>query len=187
MNNKINNVDTMNILRKIPLFCSSYSFLIFIALLLKWDFNNLTCLKGIFIMVIFALIVLGYYFLYNDINNSSTGGDDHIICSVENKNDMMHTYLLPYLIFILTFVTTSPFGHPQILALSIFFAILFIVYISSDLFLFDITLIFLGYSYYKVTSKTNAFIVISNVNLYEKINKRLYFRLIDSNLFLYGD
>lgn len=47
--------------------------------------------------------------------------------------------------------------------------------------------IIFGYSYYKVTSQTNSFVVISNVNLYEKINKKLYFKLIDSNLFKYEE
>ena len=177
----------MHILRKIPLFISSYSFLIIIALLLKWDFNNISILKWVFIIFLSVLIGLGYYYLYNDIKHPSSGGESHKICSVENKNDMMHTYLLPYLIFILTFIPTSSFNQAQILALIIFFAILFIVYIRSDLFLFDVVIIFCGYSYYKVTSETNTFIVISNVNLYENIKKELYFRLIDTNLFKYGD
>ena len=177
----------MHILRKIPLFCSSYSFLIIIALLLKWDFNKMSNCKWFFIIVLSVLIVLGYYYLYKDIKHPSSGGESHKICSVENKNDMMHTYLLPYLIFILTFITTSPFDYAQLGALIIFFAILFIVYIRSDLFLFDIMAIFCGYSYYKVISETNAFVVISKVNLYNNINKKFYFRLIDTNLFKYGD
>lgn len=176
----------MHILKKIPLFCSSYSFLIIIALLLKCDFDNMTNCELLFIIFILALIGLGYYFLYKNIKHPPSGGNDHTICSIENKNDMMHTYLLPYLIFILTFTTTLK-CNAHLLALIIFFAILFVIYIHSDLFLFDIMVIIRGYSYYKVTSKTNAFIVISNVNLYENINKELYFRLIDSNLFKYGD
>lgn len=177
----------MHILRKIPLFCSSYSFLIIIAVLLKWDLNKMSDYKWFLIIILSVLIVLGYYYLYKDIKHPSSGGESYKICAVENKNDMMHTYLLPYLIFILTFIPTSPFDYAQIVALIIFFAILFIVYIRSDLFLFDIVVIFCGYSYYKVTSETNAFIVISNVNLYENIKNELYFRLIDTNLFKYGD
>lgn len=177
----------MHFLRKIPLFCSSYSFLIVMGILLKMDYKIMSCYQWSFISIIFSLIILGYYFLYNDIKHSSSGGDSYKVCSVENKNGMMHTYLLPYLIFILTFATTSPFNHAQLLALLMFFAILFIVYIRSDLFLFDIMVIVFGYSYYKITSETNTFVIISNVNLYEKINKKLYFRLIDDNLFKYGD
>lgn len=177
----------MHFLRKIPLFCSSYSFLIIIAILLNMDYNVISFYHKILIILLSALISLGYYFLYNDITNPSSGGNSYKICSVENKNDMMHSYLLPYLIFILTFITTSPFNHAQLLALLIFFAILFIVYIRSDLFLFDIMLIVFGFSYYKITSETNTFIVISNVNLYEKINKKLYFKLIDDNLCRYED
>ena len=176
----------MHFLRKIPLFCSSYSFLIVIGILLKMDYKIMSYYQWSFIIFIFSLIILGYYFLYNDIKHSSNG-DSYKLCSVENKNDMVHTYLLPYLIFILTFITTSPFNHAQLLALLIFFAILFIVYISSDLFLFDIMVIIFGYSYYKITSETNTFVVISNMNLYEKINKKLYLRLIEDNLFKYGD
>jgi len=176
----------MHFLKKIPLFCSSYSFLILIALLLKVNMSNILDYWIVYI-IIFPLICAGYYFLYNYIKHPSSGGESHKLCVVENKNDMMHTYLLPYLIFILTFITSSPFNHAQFLALIIFFAILFVVYIRSDLFLFDIVVIFCGYSYYKVTSETNAFIVISNVNLYENIKKDLYFRLIDTNLFKYGD
>lgn len=177
----------MHVLKKIPLFCSSYSFLIILALLLKLDFNNISNCKLFFIAIVLTLICIGYNFLYNDIKHPSSGGNDHTICSVENKNDMIHTYLLPYLIFILTFTIPPKFISAHILALIIFFAILFVVYIRSDLFLFDIMVIVCGYSYYKVTSETNVFMVISNVNLYENINKKLYFRLIDTNLFKYGD
>jgi uncharacterized membrane protein len=157
------------------------------AALLKIDFKNIPCYKLFLLILILALICLGYYFLYNDIKNHSSGGDTHKICSVENKNDMMHTYLLPYLVFILTFIGSSSLEYGQLVALIIFFAILFVVYVRSDLFLFDFMLIVFGYSYYKVTSQTNAFVVISNVNLYEKINQEVYFRLIDDNLFKYGE
>ena len=143
--------------------------------------------KWILLAAIICLISLGYYFLYNDIKHHSSGGDTHKICSIENKNDIMHTYLLPYLVFILTFISSSSLEYGQLLALIIFFAILFVVYIHSDLFLFDIMLIIFGYTYYKITSETNAFIVISKENLYEKINKNLYFKLIDGNIFKYGD
>lgn len=177
----------MHFLRKIPLFFSSYSFLFLIAMLLKVKLETMSCYKWILIIILVALICLGYYYLYKDIKHPSSGGDTHTIYSVENKNDMVHSYLLPYLIFILTFIGTSSWDYCQLGAIIIFFVILFIVYIRSDLFLFDITLIAFGYSYYKVTSKTNAFVVISNVNLYEKINDDLYFKLIDENLFKYGE
>lgn len=176
----------MHFLRKIPLFCSSYSALIIIAIALKINLETITVYGWIFLIFLIILIILGYYFLYNDIKYHSSGRVTHKICSIENKNDMMHTYLLPYLIFILTFFSPLGLGYGQIIALIIFFAILLIVYIRSDLFLFDIMLIFFGYSYYKVTSETNSFVVISNVNLYEKINKELSFELIDENIFIYG-
>ena len=154
----------MHFLRKIPLFCSSYSALIIIAIALKINLETITVYGWIFLIFLIILIILGYYFLYNDIKYHSSGRVTHKICSIENKNDMMHTYLLPYLIFILTFFSPLGLGYGQIIALIIFF----------------------GYSYYKVTSETNSFVVISNVNLYEKINKELSFELIDENIFIYG-
>lgn len=177
----------MHFLKKIPLFCSSYSPLIIIALLLKVNFHNLACWKLVALAVIIGLICVGYYFLYKDIKQPSSGIEDHTILSVENRNDMMHTYLLPYLIFILSFFTPSLLKQTQLLALIIFSLILFFVYIRSDLFLFDIFVIIFGYNYYKVISKTNAFVVISNVNLYEKINMELSFKLIDANIFKYEE
>lgn len=176
----------MHFLKKIPLFCSSYSLLFVIAILLKVNFKNISINQLFLIVLIFILIIFGYYFLFKCVKNTSPG-NSHTICSVENKNDMMHTYLLPYLVFILSFVAPSPLKNTEFLALFIFFLILFFVYIRSDLFLFDFVLILCGYSYYKVTSKTNEFIVISDVNLYEKINEDLFFRLIDDNIFKYGE
>lgn len=133
-----------------------------------------------------SLIGLGYSILYSSVKNPSTGNNKHKVYSVENKNDMIHTYLLPYLVFILSFMNPS-LNLNQFIALIIFLGILIITYINSDLFLFDILLIIRGYSYYKINSETNVFIVISKENLYEKKNQTLSFKLIDKNLFKYED
>jgi len=178
--------DFMHIIKKPFLFCSSYSPLIIIMLLLKFNFNNLTWFEEFVVLISLVSIELGYIFLHHSLTNTKTGAKPHIIKSVENKNDLMHTYLLPYIIFIIPF-GLSDLNFPQIIAIIILFILLCIIYIRSDLFLFDIILIFLGYNYYKISTDNNVFVALSKENLYEYKNNELTFRLVDKNFLKYGD
>lgn len=176
----------MNIINKFLLFCSSYSPLLIIFPLLIIDFNNIN-FNSIFIIIISAiLIVLGLLCLYINIFSESTGNHTIKIRSVENKNELMHTYLLPYIVFILSFIDpTFSSSINKILSIIIFIIILFIVYINSDLFLLDIILISFKYKYYKVTSDNNEVIIITKENLYSKINEEINVKIINDNLFKY--
>ena len=132
-------------------------------------------------------IGLGYIFLYHAFTNPTTGVKTYIIRSIENKNDLMHTYLLPYILFIVPLIGIIALNNLQIIAIMLLCVLLCIIYMRSDLFSFDVILIVLGYNYYKITTDNNAFIAISKENLYEYINQELSFKLIDKNVLKYGE
>lgn len=172
-------------IKKLFLFFSSYSPLIIMLLLLKINFLNMSFLEMIILLLSSIFIITGYIILYYTVFHYSKGSEEYEIHSIENKNDMMHTYLMPYLVFIFSFISLEILNINQIIAFIILFVILFIIYINSDLFLFDIILIAKGYAYYKVSTEYNVFIVLSKDNMYEKKNEKVNFRFIDDNILKY--
>ena len=130
-----------NFINKFFLFCSSYSPLLIIFLIYSSKISSINA-------VICSFLIGGWVALYFNINGESTGKHVIKVCSVENKNDMMHTYLLPYIIFILTFDSNVLMSINKLISIIIFIMVLFIVYINSNLFLFDFILMVFKYKYY---------------------------------------
>lgn len=175
------------IIKKFFLFCSSYSLLFILIIILKWYPNTFTFYHWLLIGGIIISIIIGNVYINCIINNPSTGNFDVEIQSVENKNNLMHAYLLPYIVFILSFINNTPLNLQQTVAIAIFIIILFIIYCKSDLFSLDITLIARGYSYYKVTSKNNELIIITKNNLYSKKGRKIKTKRIDDNVVIYQE
>lgn len=175
------------LLKNFCLFCSSYSLLFAITIILRASYGNFTYCHWILIGLIIILIIGGYFILFLTIKRPPTGNSNITIESVENKNDLIHTYLLPYIVFILSFMTPTPLNTFKTIAIAIFLAILFVIYCKSDLSLFDIILIAIGYSYYKVTSKNKEILVITKENLYNQKGKKIKTKPIMDNTMIYGE
>ena len=183
----MNKSDIWKIFKNFCLFCSSYSLLFIITILLKSGNTALTCGHWIIIVIVSCFIIIGYALLTLTMINPPTGNSKITIESVENKNDLIHTYLLPYIVFILSFMVPPPLNTNQTIAIAIFIIMLFIIYCKSDLSLFDISLIAIGYSYFKVTSKNKEILVITKENLYNKKGKEIKIKPIMDNTVIYGD
>lgn len=175
------------LLRNICLFFSSYSLLFTITIILRFSYGNFTRYHWILIGLIIILVLSGYLILFLTIKSPPTGNSSITIDSVENKNDLIHTYLLPYIVFILSFMTLVPLDTFQTIAITIFLIILFVIYCKSDLSLYDVILISIGYSYYKVTSKNKEILVITKENLYNKKGKKIKAKPIMDNTMIYGE
>ena len=183
----MNNSDLWELFKNFCLFCSSYSILFIITIILKSSYNNLTFGHWILIGAITSFIIIGYTLLALTIKNPPTGDSKITIESVENKNDLIHTYLLPYIVFILSFMAPTPLNINQTIAILIFLIMLFIIYCKSDLSLFDICLIAIVYSYFKVTSKNKEILVITKENLYNLKGKEIKIKPVMDNTVIYGD
>lgn len=91
----------MLLIKKPFLFCSSYSPLIIMMLLLIKSNTN-SDLYELIQAISLISIELGYIFLHYAFTNTTTGPKTHTIRDIENKNDLLHTYLMPYIIFVVS-------------------------------------------------------------------------------------
>lgn len=161
----------LGLLSKISMFLSSY-FLLFLAVAVKYDFNNITLALLItsFCGVLYTLFI---------IKTTRVNRDSRKVIQVNAENEKvlsyLVTYLLPFLGFNLTNLSDS-------IALVILFMAVGLLYIKADLIFINPVLMLFGYNIYSVTFENNQKrILLSKRNIQEIRNtqKTTFYELKD--------
>lgn len=169
---------------KLLLFLSSYipMFLIFT---IKNYYNKV--ITSIFVVTIILCILIWVLIFAIPKKETYRGGQK--VRKIENKNHESLNYLIPYLIAFINFDMTK---WQDCLTILILFAILFVIYLNSDLLYVNPMLLFFNYKFYKVTlhdpfvgSLKNEYEIIlitkrDNIKIDDKIN----IKEVDSSTFL---
>lgn len=126
---------------KLGLFLSSY-FPLFLIITIK-NYPNYDLIYCLIAVAIISIIVWGLIIL--DTRNNP--GEDYKILNIENRTHESLNYLAPYLIAFLNFDFTK---WQDITVLIIFFIIIFVVYMTSDLIYTNPLVTFFGYKIYRI-------------------------------------
>lgn len=179
-------------LAKFILFLSAYIplFIIMgIKYFLKFIYNiNMPYLKltipiPIIPIIILIVIILLIYNFKKIINNSKSETEKFFVVNrIDEKNDIILTYLVPYFFSFVSISSTEEF-----LCCIVIFIIIFMIYINSEILYINPLFIFLGYNFYKIYSKNTNLLLISKIDVNRRLGKKIGVMQLSSKVYMVSD
>ena len=187
------NLDLINT-NKILLFFSAYSpLLIFISikvyflkinyylihiLFLNFSFEVPIKWGSVIFLFIFSLLVIyPFFILYK---SKSITFKPIKVKKIDEKTDMILSYLFPYIISFTSFDTLEELFYALII-----FLFIFLIYIKSDILFINPFFIFAGYKFYYLYTEKSYILVLSKKDLYRSIDDTIYVKQIGNRLFIF--
>ncbi len=150
---------------KIFLFLSSYAPL-FAILAIKNYLNEK------FVLIMLLLILIPNFLLVFIIKKASTmSGEYYLINETDNRSDQFLEYIIAYIIPFLGFNFEV---LSDIVAVTILFVLMGVLYIKNDLLYMNPTLNLMGYSLYRIKTDNEIMMLISKQEIFDKDKVRGY-------------
>lgn len=134
------------------------------------------------IIILIVIIILIHYFK-KIINNSKSETEKFFdVNRIDEKNDIILTYLVPYFF---SFVSVSSFE--EFLCCIVIFIIIFMIYVNSEILYINPLFIFSGYNFYKIYSKNTNILLISQIDVNRRLNKKIGAKQLSTKVYMVSD
>lgn len=140
-------------------------------------FEKLWMLNGWAPVLSCLMLILNAWFLYKFIYHiKGSSDDDKVIMSLQNKDFDSSDFLASHLIPLCAFFVP---GDRNFLIMIILFLVIAVIYIRSDLYHLNPTLLFLGFHIYEVKTQDNVTMVLIARAKFEEGESFKYLRISD--------
>lgn len=134
------------------------------------------------IITLIVIIILIHYFK-KIINNSKSETEKFFdVNRIDEKNDIILTYLVPYFF---SFVSIN--SPEEFLCCIVIFIIIFMIYINSEILYINPLFIFSGYNFYKIYSKNTNILLISQIDVNRRLNKKIGAKQLSTKVYMVSD
>ena len=134
------------------------------------------------IIILIVIIILIHYFK-KIINNSKSETEKFFdVNRIDEKNDIILTYLVPYFF---SFVSIN--SPEEFLCCIVIFIIIFMIYINSEILYINPLFIFSGYNFYKIYSKNTNILLISQIDVNRRLNKKIGAKQLSTKVYMVSD
>lgn len=134
------------------------------------------------IIILITTLILFYYFK-KIINNSKSETEKFFnVDRVDEKNDIILTYLVPYFF---SFITIN--SYEEFLCCIFIFLIIFMIYINSEILYINPLFILSGYNFYKIYSKNTNILLISKIDVNRRLGKKIGVKQISTKVYMVSD
>ena len=134
------------------------------------------------IIILIVIIILIHYFK-KIINNSKSETEKFFdVNRIDEKNDIILTYLVPYFF---SFVSIN--SPEEFLCCIVIFIIIFMIYINSEILYINPLFIFSGYNFYKIYSKNTNILLISQIDVNRRLNKKIGAKQRSTKVYMVSD
>lgn len=145
---------------------------------IKWNVS----IPIIPLIVSIIIICLVYYFKKIIENSLSVSEKFFHVNQIDEKNDIILTYLVPYFFSFVSIKTTEEF-----ICYLVIFLIIFMIYINSEILYINPIFLFLRYNFYKIKINNVNILLISKIDINRKIGKRIGAKQIDTRVYMVSD
>lgn len=134
------------------------------------------------IIILIVIIILIHYFK-KIINNSKSETEKFFdVNRIDEKNDIILTYLVPYFF---SFVSIN--SPEEFLCCIVIFLIIFMIYINSEILYINPLFIFSGYNFYKIYSKNTNILLISQIDVNRRLGKKIGAKQLSTKVYMVSD
>ncbi|PWB88077.1 hypothetical protein [Methanobrevibacter thaueri] len=134
------------------------------------------------ITILIVIIILIHYFKKIIDNSKSETEKFFEVNRIEDKNDIILTYLVPYFF---SFVSVNSFE--EFICCIVIFLIIFMIYINSEILYINPLFIFSGYNFYKIYSKNTNILLISQIDVNRRLNKKIGAKQLSTKVYMVSD
>ena len=134
------------------------------------------------ITILIVIIILIHYFKKIIDNSKSETEKFFEVNRIEDKNDIILTYLVPYFF---SFVSVNSFE--EFICRIVIFLIIFMIYINSEILYINPLFIFSGYNFYKIYSKNTNILLISQIDVNRRLNKKIGAKQLSTKVYMVSD
>lgn len=175
-------------LNKILLFISAYSPLFIIISIKTFNYkvsielpliNNAYPIPLVSILFIVFFLLMIYYSNYL-INSVKTTSQKHFkIEQVDEKTDIILSYLIPYSISLISLGTLE-----EVISTIFIFIFIFLIYTHSEIIYINPIFMLFGYKFYHVYTKKNYVLMLSKKDLYRDIGETIIVKQLSTRLYV---
>lgn len=173
-------------INKLLLFISAYSPLLLIIAIKTNDYKIQFLLDTVLyeipiISITFVVLFIIFIIIsYRMINNSKSNTRKYFsVTRVDEKTDIILSYLIPYII---SFI---PLGTPEeIISAILIFTFVFLIYSNSEIIYINPIFMLFGYRFYHLYTKKNYVILLSKQDIYRNIGETIKVNQLSSRLYI---
>lgn len=134
-------------------------------------------------IIILIVVTTLYHYFKIIINNSKSETEKFFeVNRIDEKNDIILTYLVPYFFSFISINSLEEF-----LCCIFIFLIIFMIYINSEILYINPLLIFSGYNFYKIYSKNTNILLISKIDVNRRLGKKIAAKQLSTKVYMVSD
>lgn len=184
--NKILELKKVLSITKLLLFISAYSPLLLIIAIKTYSYKITIPLDKVpyeIPIISIGLIVLFIIFIFISfhlINRSKSNTRKYIIVNnVDEKTDIILSYLIPYIISFISLGTPE-----EIISAIVIFTFVFLIYSNSEIIYINPIFMLFGYKFYHLYTEKNYVILLSKQDMYRSIGEKIEVKQLSSRLYI---
>lgn len=173
-------------INKLLLFISAYSPLLLI-IAIKTSFYKIQfqidtvlyeipILSMIFVALFIIFIIISYHMIQN---SKSTTKKYFNVNKVDEKTDIILSYLIPYIISFISLGTPE-----EIISAILIFTFVFLIYSNSEIIYINPIFMLFGYKFYHLYTEKNYVILLSKQDIYRNIGENIKVNQLSSRLYI---
>ena len=173
-------------INKLLLFISAYSPLLLIIAIktshykIKILLNNVLYEIHIVSIIFVALFIIFIFISYKMINNSKSNTKKYFnVNKVDEKTDIILSYLIPYIISFISLGTPE-----EIFSAAIIFTFVFLIYSNSEIIYINPIFMLFEYKFYHLYTEKNYVILLSKQDIYRNIGENIKVNQLSSRLYI---